>query len=279
MIKDIIVNLLPGAERDTTGDYAISIAELFEAHIAGVAFSYDPVLPASVMGGLSADVFDNQRKENEKVATDAITRFEEAARRSARSVETRLMNATVAGAADTFASLARRFDLAVVPQVTPDTIAPDELLMEASLFESGRPIIIVPYIQKAPINLNRVLCCWDGSRPATRAINDAMPFLKKAKAVDLVIVGKGKKGKGNERELTGVDMGAHLARHGLQIEVKHIPASDADVANTVLSYASDCGSDFIVMGGYGHSRLRQYIFGGATRGILGSMTVPVLMSH
>lgn len=276
MIKDIIVSLSPGASRDLAGDYAISIAEAFGAHIAGIAFAYDPVLPASVMGGISADVFDVQRQENEKAAKAAIGLFETSAKRAGVSAESRMLTATIAGAADTFASLARRFDLAVVPQVTPDTIAPDELLMEAALFESGRPLLIVPYIQKTPLDLNRVICCWDGSRTAARAIADAMPFLYKAKAVDLVIVGKGKM---NEKELSGADMGAHLARHGMKVDVKRIPAADVDVANVVLSYAADSGAEFVVMGGYGHSRLREYILGGATRGILASMTVPVLMSH
>jgi nucleotide-binding universal stress UspA family protein len=279
MIKDVIVNLTPaapGGTRDVAGDYAVSIAEAFGAHVSGVAFAYDPILPASIMGGISADVFDSQRRENEAAAKVTIDQFQAAAKRAGVSSETRLMTATVGAAADTFASLARRFDLSVVPQVTPDTIAPDELLMEAALFESGRPMLVVPYIQKAPLNLDRVICCWDGSRTAARAIGDAMPFLTRAKAVDLVIVGKGKM---NEKELTGADMGAHLARHGMKVEVKNIPAADIDVANVVLSYAADCGAELIVMGGFGHSRLREYILGGATRGILSSMTVPVLMSH
>jgi len=275
-MKDIIVSLSPGASHDVAAHYAVSIAEAWGAHIAGVAFAYDPVLPASIMGGISADVFDAQRQENEKVANGAIQVFETAAKRAGVSFDLRMLTATVAGAADSFAAMARRFDLAVVPQATPDTIAPDELLMEAALFESGRPLVIVPYIQKSPLNLDRVICCWDGSRTAARAIGDAMPFLRKSKAVDLVIVGKGKM---NEKELTAADMGAHLARHGLKVDVKRIPAADVDVANVVLSYAADSGAEFIVMGGYGHSRLREYILGGATRGILGSMTVPVLMSH
>lgn len=275
-MKDIIVSLSPGAAQDVAASYAVSIAEAYGAHVAGVAFAYDPVLPASVMGGISADVFEVQRQENERAAKAVIQAFEAAAKRAGVSAESRMITATIAAGAGIFAGLARRFDLAVVPQVTPDTIAPDELLMEAALFESGRPMVIVPYIQKAPLNLDRVICCWDGSRTAARAIGDAMPFLRKAKAVDLVIVGKGKM---NEKELTGADMGAHLARHGLKIDVKRISAPDVDVANVVLSYAADTGSEFIVMGGYGHSRLRQYILGGATRGILGSMTVPVLMSH
>lgn len=276
MIKDIVVNLSPGAARDVAAHYAVSIAEACGAHVVGIAFAYDPVLPASVMGGISADVFDVQRRENEKMAYAVIEQFESAAKRAGVSAESQMLTATIAGAADMFAALARRFDLAVVPQVTPDTIAPDELLMEAALFESGRPLVVVPYIQKDPIKLDRVICCWDGSRTAARAIGDAMPLLRKSKAVDLVIVGKGKM---NEKELTGADMGGHLARHGLKVDVKRIPAADVDVANVVLSYAADSGAEFIVMGGYGHSRLREYILGGATRGILGSMTVPVLMSH
>jgi nucleotide-binding universal stress UspA family protein len=121
-----------------------------------------------------------------------------------------------------------------------------------------------------------VLVCWDGGRTAARAIGDAIPFLTRAKAVDVVIVAT-EPGKGDE--IPGADMGRHLARHGLKVEVKRIVAPDIDVANAILSYAADSSADFMVMGGYGHSRLREFILGGATRRILQSMTVPVLMSH
>jgi nucleotide-binding universal stress UspA family protein len=103
-----------------------------------------------------------------------------------------------------------------------------------------------------------------------------MPFLKKAKAVDVVIVASDRP---KSDEIPGADIGQHLARHGLKIEVKRIVATDTDVANTILSHAADTSADFLVMGGYGHSRLREFILGGATRGILSSMTLPTLMSH
>jgi len=80
-------------------------------------------------------------------------------------------------------------------------------------------------------------------------------------------------------ELPGADLGEHLARHGFKVEIKRLVAPDIDVANTILSHAADSAADFIVMGGYGHSRLREFVLGGATRGILESMTVPVLISH
>jgi nucleotide-binding universal stress UspA family protein len=118
--------------------------------------------------------------------------------------------------------------------------------------------------------------CWDGSRAATRAVADSMPLLKKAKLVEIVMVAS-KPGKADE--IPGADLGQHLARHGLKVEVKRITSSEIDVPSTILSYAADSSADMIVMGGYGHSRLREFILGGVTRGILETMTVPVLMSH
>jgi nucleotide-binding universal stress UspA family protein len=144
------------------------------------------------------------------------------------------------------------------------------------LFESARPVIVVPFIHKGGLKLDRVMACWDGSRAAARAIADSLPILKKAKQVEVVIVA-------NERaksdEVSGADLGQHLARHDVKIEVKQMTSPDIDVASTILSYAADSSANLIVMGAYGHSRLREFVLGGVTRGMLEAMTVPVLMSH
>jgi nucleotide-binding universal stress UspA family protein len=103
-----------------------------------------------------------------------------------------------------------------------------------------------------------------------------MPFLKRAKTIDVVMVSTGHTKKD---EVPGVEIGTHLARHGLKVDVHQLVAEDVDVANTLLSYAADNGIDFIVMGGYGHSRLREFVLGGTTHGILQTMTAPTLMSH
>jgi nucleotide-binding universal stress UspA family protein len=155
-------------------------------------------------------------------------------------------------------------------------MAPQELIIEAALFESGRPVLVVPYIQKEGLNLDRVLVCWDASRNAARAIADAMPFLKRSKAIDVIVVATERP---KSDELPGADIAHHLARHKLKVDLKRIVTGGGDVASALLSYAADSGADFIVMGGYGHSRLREFILGGATRGILSAMTVPTLMSH
>ncbi len=275
MIKDIVVNLGLGA-RDPAGDYAISVAETFGAHVLGVAVSYEPVIPGTVMGGIPPEIIEGQRAESNKRARDAISRFEQAVKRAGVSAETRTISASIAGAADQIGRIGRRFDLVVVGQPERQKSLPDEVVDEGVLFESGRPVIFVPFIHKGGIKLDRIMVCWDGSRAATRAIADAMPFLKKAKQVEIVIISD-KPGK--KDEIPGADLGQHLARHGLKVDVKRVTSPDIDVPSTILSYAADSSADMIVMGGYGHSRLREFVLGGATRGLLESMTVPVLMSH
>ena len=276
MIKDIVVNLTGSTPQEFAADYAISLAQLFDAHIAGVGFIYEPVIPGSLMGGIPTDLIEAQREENSKAAKAATGRFEAAAARAGVSAEVRILDASVAGAADLFGRAARRFDLAVVGQARPREGASEELLIEGALFESGRPVVVVPHVQTQGVTLERVLVCWDGSRPATRAIADGMPLLRRAKAIDIVAV-SGERGKGSE--LVGTNMARHLARHGLAVELKRVSAGDVDVPSAIAAYAAGIGADFMIMGGYGHSRLREFILGGVTRTVLTSSTIPVLMSH
>jgi nucleotide-binding universal stress UspA family protein len=276
MLKDIVVNLTGAAPQEFAADYAVSLAKLFEAHLAGVAFIYEPVIPGTVLGGIPTDLIEAQREENTKAAKAAASRFEAAAAGAGLSAEVRILDASVAGAADLFGRIARRFDLAVVGQARPKEGASEELLIEGALFESGRPVVVVPFVQTKAVSLERVLICWDGSRPATRAIADALPILRRAKAIDIVAV-SGERGKGGE--LAGTNMARHLARHGLTVALKRVSSGDVDVPSAIRAQVAETGADFMVMGGYGHSRLREFILGGVTRTILTSSTIPVLMSH
>ncbi len=276
MIKDLVVNLTGASAQDYAADYAVSIAKEFGAHADGISFIFDPVIPGSVLGGLPTELIEAQRAENSKIAKGAAEHFESACKTAGVTGHTRVLDASVAGAADLFGRIARRFDIAVVGQARRDLGASEDLLIEGALFESGRPMVVVPYIQKDGLKLERMLVCWDGSRPAARAIADAMPFLQRAKSVEVLVV-IGERGKGGE--LQGTNMTRHLARHGVNVELKRVPAGDLDVKDAILSYVADSAATLIVMGGYGHSRLREFILGGVTRGILTSMTTPVLMSH
>jgi nucleotide-binding universal stress UspA family protein len=228
------------------------------------------------MGGIPAEFLEAQRSQSENTARKAAARFDAAAKRAGISSETLTPSSSIAGASDELGRIGRRFDVVVVGQPTRGKPMPEEVIDEGVLFECGRPVVFVPFIQKDGMKLDRMMVCWDGGRAATRAVADSMPFLEKAKQVEVVVVGS-KPPKSDE--ISGADIGQHLARHGLKVEVKRITAPDLDVAETILSYAADSAADMIVMGGYGHSRLREFVLGGATRGLLESMTVPVLMSH
>jgi nucleotide-binding universal stress UspA family protein len=276
MIKDIVVNLSVAEGGGYAGDFAVSVASAVGAHLTGIAFVYDPIIPMATTGYVPPEVIETQQRDNEAAAKVAIDRFNAAAGRADITVESDKLPASFASAGEEFARIARRFDLAVVGQTQPDRDEVEGLIAEGVLFESGRPVIIVPYIQKAPLKLDRVMACWDGSRQATRAIADAMPLLERAGQVELVIVASD---PGKQDEIPGADMGEHLARHGLKVDVNRITEGDIDVADALLSHAADASIDFMVMGGYGHSRLREFVLGGVTRSVLRSMTVPVLMSH
>ena len=169
MIKDIVVNLSLHDSRDVTMDFAVFTAAAFNAHLAGIAFVYHPFVPVMVdMYGVPGGVIESQRIENEKAAHAAVARFDEAARRSALSAEARGLEVPVSTAPGVFAQMARRFDLSILGQPAPDKPELDRLIVEAALFDTGRPVLVVPYIQKAALKLDHVMLCWDGSalRPA-----------------------------------------------------------------------------------------------------------------
>jgi nucleotide-binding universal stress UspA family protein len=276
MVKDIIVNLSVTKEGSVVGNYAVSVAEALQAHLTAVAFIYDPVVPISGAGYIPAEVIEMQRDDNETAAAAAIKSFTAATDRARISAESLMTNASLAGAGDQFARMARRFDLAIVGQAQPDISSLEQIIGETTLFESGRPVLMVPYIQKAPFKTDNVMMCWDGSRTAARAVADAIPLIGNGSRIEIVIVANE---RGKQDEIEGADIGQHLARHGLKVDVHRIVGGNIDVGDALLSHAADSGADLMVMGGYGHSRLREFVLGGVTRSIFETMTVPVLISH
>jgi nucleotide-binding universal stress UspA family protein len=240
-----------------------------------VAFAYDPVIGGMPFAVGDASPLEAFRAENRRAAERAKHDFDAATRRAGLASDSIAIAATADEAAHRFGEIARDYDLSVVAQAEPDGDVSETLTIEAALFNSGRPVLVVPYIQSTGIKLDRVMICWDGSRNAARAVGDAMPLLRRAGAVDVVTV----ESREHRNELAGLKIAEHLARHGLKIELKPIVAADVDVSDTILSYAAHASVDLIVMGGYGHSRLRELMLGGATNGMLRSMTVPTLMAH
>lgn len=273
MIKDIVVNL---SESQTTTNFAISVAGLMRAHVAGISFKYQPIVLPSDYGGMLPTMVDAQQEEAQRRAGSARAIFDEAARKAGISSESSIVDTEFASAPSLFGGIARHFDVSIVAQSRPEGDLLDQLFVEGALFGSGRPVLVVPYIQKNTVSFETVMICWDASPNAARALADAMPFLALAKKVYAVTV-VGQKGKDDEYPVGSLL--EHLARHKIDIEVRRVPIGHVDVADNLLSLAADLSADFLVMGGFGHSRFREFVLGGATRGILTSMTVPTLLSH
>ena len=279
MLKDIVVNLSLGAKRDVAGDYAISIAQAFDAHVTAIAYRFRIELPGTIIGsGVAASIIESQQRETEKLVADAAKRFGLFAANMAgieHAIET--PDLSLAEAADGFGTLARAYDLAVVCQPQPDRPGPEELMAEATLFgKAGRPAMVVPYIQKEGLKLNQVTVCL-GRQPRSGAGGGGRD----------AVSGKGEEDRGGDcstqrRPQRCAAWHRHCAASRAPQAQRRVAAryrAGTDIASTILSHVADSGSDFLVMGGYGHSRLREFIVGGVTRDILGSMTVPTLMSH
>lgn len=255
---------------------ALSLADRQDAHLIGCATREEPRIPTYAAAQIPADVIDSLVEEQRKLVRSAHESFENAARAAGREDRCEFIEAG-GDPARVLTSFGRGCDLLVVGQSEPDMEAVDiEELPDNLVMESGRPVLIVPYIgQRATIG-EHVLLCWTNTREAARAMSDALPLMGKASKVTVLTI----EDKDADMDgLLGDDAARYLAAHGISAELRRAVQPNVDAGTAILNEAAEQGADLIVMGAYGHSRLRETILGGATRTILKSMTAPVLMSH
>lgn len=278
-IKDILVQVDTSRGNTARIDAALALADAWDGHLAALALVPEPYIPAAVGVNIPPEILEQQRQRAQEQADALLDAVDDRAGRFGRPIERRREIAAVDRLPAVFARHARHADLTVVGQPDPEEGGVDQaFLVEASFMYSGRPALIIPYIGTRTMPPETVICCWDGSREAARAINDAIPFLEKAKRVLVTVIDPEKLG-GRVGPIAGADMAAHLAHHGIEVEVKDLESGGLDVPDVILSHVADEAADMLVMGGYGHSRLREIVFGGTTQYILEHMTVPVLISH
>lgn len=273
-IKDIITLVDLGGKR-AAAQVALDLAGRTGAHVTGLSVAFEPVVPGFIAAPMPADYIEIARDQALKAAAAANTSFGEMARRAGIVAEARTAEMITGGSAESVVGHCRLTDLVVIGQDNPEEPEPmREMLIEAVLFETGVPVLIVPYIGGA-LTLRNVMVAWDGSPTASRAVHAALPVLAMAEKVTVMLVETGKARPGEP----GADIATYLARHGLNVTVDVVPRPQTRIADAILNYVADNAVDLVAMGGYGHSRMREFLFGGATREILTSMTVPVLMAH
>ena len=273
--KTILVHVDNGKRSAVRLDIACRLAKLSDAHLIGLHALTVVKLPsyAMVEGGVQVREFHERMLSESAVAAEAM--FKQAVK--ATGVEKVEWRKSRRDAVDSVPVHGRYADVLVIgqPNETDGSgVEPD--FAERLLLAAGRPALVIPYAGEFPAVGTRVLVAWNASREATRALTDAIPILREAKQVDVIAFNPKDAPHG---EVPGADIGLYLARHGIKVSVSQQTADDVDVGNQLLSRAADLDSDLIVMGAYGHSRMKELILGGATRTVLNSMTVPLLMSH
>jgi len=263
---------------DAELDRAIAIAGGLGAHLSVLVLGVAPPPPASPYGVVSNDIWAGEIREGQEAAQDRATAVE--ARIGAANVPCNVEAQYIDRG--TVATLAARFArYADLTLITPQLERSDILqtwVMNGALFESGRPILILPEKPVRFPEVRRVIIGWDASVEASKAVRDALELLKAAEAVDAVLIDPVPSFEGHGPE-PGADLAAYLARHGVSITVHRLPREGQEVGEILRRTATDLDADLLVMGGFGHSRLRQRIFGGTTTNIMKETGVAVLMAH
>ncbi|MCG2583983.1 universal stress protein [Massilia sp. TS11] len=276
--KTIVVHIDHSKHVPRRVQLAAELARRFGAHLVGSAMSgISRFIYGSTMVDLNGALLTDHIAFLRQRSGDALTRFETEARAAGvDSIESRLLEDDDHGG---MCLQARYADLLVLGQTDPDGDSDSWLddLPQFVVLHSGRPVLLVPYAFEQKTFGETVLVAWDGSRSAARAVADALPLLRQARKVIVSIIGA-EVGADAHGEEPGADIALYLARQGVQVEVQAEPAT-ADVGNVLLSQAANIGADLLVMGCYGHTRMRELVLGGATRTLLASMTIPVIMSH
>ncbi len=255
---------------------AVDVARQHGAHLIGMHVRQPFQTPiftdaSAAMDALYASYEETARTD--EAASAAI--FQKATAGIGGSSEWR----SVAGMVDECLIEAGRYaDLIVLGQYDPDAlpVTTTSDLVERVAMATERPTLIIPHIGVTKAPGGNVMVCWNGSRESVRAVTAALPILKAAIKVTLLMIDPQKTSSTSE---PGVEIAQWLSRHGVEAVLQHDSADGSDVGGVILSRAADRDVDLIVMGIYGHSRVREMVLGGASRTLLASMTVPLLVAH
>jgi nucleotide-binding universal stress UspA family protein len=277
--KDLLLCL--ASYPDDTPPAAVDLATEFAAALGAKLSAIACEIKIAVPGSFIAPAFLNvpamaaaEAKKGREQAEAALAAFARVAENKGVFEERILEHCLASKLPGLLVEYARLRDLSIVPAEANDFT--DQPNAEALIFESGRPVLVLPRQPRKAFALNTATVAWDFSRPAARAVGDALPLLTRAKRVHIVTV-TNEKHIGTGR--SGHELAKHLARHGVNVILETIDAAGRSIGEALEAATQKHDSDLLVMGAYGHSRLREFVLGGATRSLITRPPLPVMLSH
>ena len=275
-IATILVHVDNSSANENRFRTAVALTKEFEAHLVAIFVVPTYTIPVYAEVPIGAEVAETARQAMLEKAAQAQSACENIANSTGVSFEWRVVEGHVI---NTLNEHARYCDLVVLGQSNPSDL--DDMSTEVAdhvVLEAGAPCLVVPYIgPKKPLPDN-ILLAWNGSMESARAAKDALPLMKRARQVEVLLINP-ELGEVDEGDIPGADIGAYLARHGIKAETNCVHNKQISAGDVLLSQAADLSADLLVTGAYGHTRWRERILGGVTRHLLEHMTVPVFMSH
>lgn len=275
-LKDILVHVDSSRAMPARVRAAAELARVHEAHLTGLYVIEVPVLPSYAEAQIPAEILIAQRAAFTNAASAAQRNFAEITKKTGIGAEWRCQEDRRIDALMLHALYA---DLLIVGQAdSGDPECVSRGLADRLALESGRPLLMIPACGAGDAIGRNVVVAWNTRREAVRAISDAMPLLETAERVTVVTINAAS----NDPENAGIpaaDIGLHLARHGIETTAKSLFGAPAAIGELLLDAAREESADLLVMGAYGHSRVRELILGGATAHVLANTTIPTLLAH
>jgi len=274
--KDILVMLTsyPDPTPVSAIDDVVAVAAALGAHVTALSCEVHVEVPGHFISGSAfglPGVIAGEAARSRRHAQDLLAAFDAAAARSGVSRETILQKCRSFEVSELLCEYARLRDLTIIPA------SPDRWSAEAVIFGSGRPILMLPQNPRSrAFEIGTVAVAWDFSRAAARAVADAMPLLEKARKVRVVTV---LNEKTLDRKHSAEELSKNLARHDIDVVLDKVDAKGRAIGVVLNDYVASHEADVLVMGAYGHSRLREFVLGGATESLLSKPPAPILFSH
>ena len=275
MIKDI---LLPITDTDSDRNAlrkAIELAERHAAHLAVLVTVPLYIPPGFEWGAIPADLYARMHEVQREHGARTAGWVRDELARTGRPGDVRVVETQLLPPARMAALHARHADLAVV--ACPEPERPDDVFLEM-LFDSGRPVIVVPGGPGHAPPPGHIVVAWQPTREAARAVHDALPLLRAARSVDVLVVDP-RVDENRHGPDPGVDISAHLARHDIAVTTVSVPSAGEDIPARILRHVVESGAELLVAGAYSHARWREFVLGGVTRSLLATSPVPMLFSH